>query len=227
MTLTAGDIKKFSYELGADLCGIAPIERFVEAPEGFHPRDLLPECKSVIVLAKRFLHSTLNIGSTIPYSVVRNSLSARLDYMAVELSDKVEVKGFKALPVGTVGPCVWDDKTGKTRGLISLKHAAVQAGLGKIGKNTLLINNNYGNMLWLTGVLVSAELEGDAVAAYEGCIPNCRLCLDACPVKAMDGVSMNQQDCWNNTFEEMGGSQVLIKCFNCRKVCPNSLGIRS
>ncbi len=225
MNISSAEVKTIASELGADLCGIAPIERFGEAPEGFHPCDLMPECKSVIVLAKKFLHSTLNANSTIPYTVVRNSLSAALDFLAVELSAKLELKGLTALPVGTVGPCVWDEKTNKNRGLISLKHAAVQAGLGKIGKNTLLVNDKYGNMLWLTGVLVSKELERDPIARYNGCIPNCRLCLDSCPVKALDGVSMNQNDCWNNSFVDMGGSQLLVKCYNCKKVCPNSLGI--
>ncbi len=33
---------------GADLVGIAPVERFKDAPVGHRPTDFLPECKSVI-----------------------------------------------------------------------------------------------------------------------------------------------------------------------------------
>ena len=35
-------------EWGADLVGIAPVERFRDAPEGHKPTDFLPDTKSVI-----------------------------------------------------------------------------------------------------------------------------------------------------------------------------------
>ena len=52
-TLTAELIKQRAAELGADLCGIAPVERFSQAPAGFHPTDVLPDCRSVISVAAR------------------------------------------------------------------------------------------------------------------------------------------------------------------------------
>jgi hypothetical protein len=36
-------IKEIVMRLGADVCGIAGIDRFSEAPKGFHPRDVFPE----------------------------------------------------------------------------------------------------------------------------------------------------------------------------------------
>ena len=41
-------IKEIMFALGADLCGIASIDRFDNAPKGYHPLDVLPTCKSVI-----------------------------------------------------------------------------------------------------------------------------------------------------------------------------------
>ncbi len=41
-------VKEIMYSLGADLCGIASIDRFADAPAGYHPLDVLPTCKSVI-----------------------------------------------------------------------------------------------------------------------------------------------------------------------------------
>ena len=219
-------IKKIATELGADLCGIASVDRFKDAPEGFHPCDVLPECKSIIVLACKFLKSTLTAKSTIPYTDVRNELSRRMDNLAINLSYRLEANNVTAIPINSIGPTEWDAKTNKSRGIISLKHAAVAAGLGKIGKNTLLINDTYGNMIWLSAVLVSAELEPDPIALYEGCIPGCTSCLDSCPVQAMDGISMNQMACWNYAFGEHNGGEWRIKCFTCRKVCPHCLGIK-
>ena len=41
MSLT-DDVKSLALELGADLVGVAPIERFEGAPEFYHPQGLLP-----------------------------------------------------------------------------------------------------------------------------------------------------------------------------------------
>ncbi|MFX1365947.1 MAG: hypothetical protein ACFE9Y_13605, partial [Promethearchaeota archaeon] len=46
-------IKNRINNLGADLCGIASVDRFKDAPKGFHPIDIFPECKSIIVFLKR------------------------------------------------------------------------------------------------------------------------------------------------------------------------------
>ena len=48
--MTTQEVKQRLYDLGADLCGIASIDRFNGAPSGYHPLDVLPTCQSVIVL---------------------------------------------------------------------------------------------------------------------------------------------------------------------------------
>jgi hypothetical protein len=50
--LDAKNIKSIVHKQGADLCGIAPAHRFIQAPEGFHPTDIYEKCKSVIVFAR-------------------------------------------------------------------------------------------------------------------------------------------------------------------------------
>ena len=42
MKMSADDVKTAAVKLGADLCGIASVDRFTEAPKGFHPQDVLP-----------------------------------------------------------------------------------------------------------------------------------------------------------------------------------------
>ena len=225
MNMSSADVKKIATELGVDLCGIAPVDRFGDAPEGFHPRDVLPECQSVIVLACQFLKSTLFAKSTIPYTNVRNELSRKMDRLAIDLSYQLEAKSLPAIPINSIGPTEWDARTNRSRGIISLKHAAELAGLGKIGKNTLLINEKYGNMIWLSAVLVSVTLEPDSLAQYDGCIPDCHVCLESCPIQALDGVSINQEACRDYAFGQHNGGEWRIKCFSCRKVCPHCLGI--
>lgn len=53
--MTAGEIKSIAFDLGADLCGIAPVESFACAPTGFYPTDIFGDCRSVLVFAKKLL----------------------------------------------------------------------------------------------------------------------------------------------------------------------------
>jgi len=86
-------------------------------------------------------------------------------------------------------------------------------------------------MLWLGAVLTSAELSPDPPATYEGCPGSCRLCIESCPVKALDGVSINQRRCGSYAFGEENGlfghyGGWRIKCNVCRNVCPHGTGIK-
>jgi epoxyqueuosine reductase len=224
MMITSKEIKKMIMESGADLCGIASIDRFYEAPKGFHPCDVLPSCRSVVVFAKRFLKGTLQCKSTIPYTIVRNILSDKMDKMAVQLCIDLEILGVTAIPTGTNGPTVFDESTGRFRNIVSAKHCAVQAGLGRIGKNTLLVTPQYGNMIWLSVILVDIDLEADDVMEGSPCIDGCDLCVDVCPAKAVGEPELRQMDCWNYAFGGENGGDFKIKCFKCREICPNCLG---
>ncbi|MGB8454273.1 MAG: hypothetical protein WCD89_18315 [Anaerocolumna sp.] len=142
-------IKERLYHLGADMCGIAGLDRFSEAPEGYHPSDVLPTCKSVIVFVNRFLTGTLACRTAVPYTVVRNILSDKMDKMAVQFCIDLEKEGILAIPARTNGS-EWDENTGRFRSIVSAKHAAQAAGLGTIGRHSLLITPEYGSMVWLS-----------------------------------------------------------------------------
>ncbi len=219
-------IKEMAYELEADLCGIASVDRFNGAPQGYHPQDVLPDCQSIVVLGSRFLKSTLSAVSTIPYTDVRNRLTRKMDDMAIELSYQLEAINVNAVPINAIGPSEWDAAANKCRGIISLKHAAELAGLGKIGKNTLLVNETFGNMVWLSAILISDQLKPDPIIDYHTCSSKCTLCLDSCPMNALDGVSINQEKCWKYAFGTHNGGEWRIKCFECRKICPNCFGLK-
>lgn len=73
----------------------------------------------------------------------------------------------------------WDSSTNRWRSIISQKHAAQAAGLGTIGRHSLLITPEFGSMVWLGAVLVDAELEADPL--LKPLCTNCNLCAEACP----------------------------------------------
>lgn len=67
--LDSKGVKEIMFALGADLCGIASIDRFANAPKGYHPLDVFPACKSVISFGCRFPVGTLICKSDVPYVV--------------------------------------------------------------------------------------------------------------------------------------------------------------
>lgn len=220
--MTAAELKQKILGMGADVCGIAGVERFSRAPEGFHPRDILPGVKSVVVFGKQFPKSVMGLKTMAPYMMVRNNLLAITDLIAVQLTEDIVQEGFAAAPIPSSEPYeYWDAENRHGRGILSLKHAAELAGLGSIGKNTLLINPKYGNRLWLGAVLTDMPLEQDELTE-QLCLKNCRICLDACPQKALDGVTIVQKKCREICFASSEGGGGMYVCNICRRECPFS-----
>jgi len=220
-------IKEFAFASGAELCGIAAIERFDDAPEGFHPRDIYTDCRSVVVLGKALPKGLSQISPRIVYNHMGDVNMAELDRIALRIAMFIERLGGIAVPLPCDGPYeYWEPDTHTGKGLLSMRHAAVAAGLGSLGKNTLLINSTYGNMVNVGAVLTDLTLASDPLSE-ELCIPECRRCLDACPVHALDGVSANQLLCRANTYDENARGFSVVNCNRCRVVCPMALGARA
>lgn len=210
------------YSLGADLCGIASIDRFSEAPRGYHPSDVFPACRSIISFACRLPLGAILCDSPIPYTRIRNSLTPKLDAIALDLSIELEKQGILSVPIPT-NESQWDASTGRWRSIVSQKHAAQAAGLGTIGRHSLLITPEFGSMVWLGCVLCDVELQPDELKAP--ICNNCGLCVNACPVHALDGDQLAQQTCWDHAFGDNQETQAwAITCHRCRDVCPYNLG---
>ncbi len=225
--INADFIKEKALQKGADLCGIAPISRFEKAPKGFHPRDIFPDCRSIIVFASRFPLSTLQAVSNSPYTIVRNKMVERLDQISFSFSCDLEREGVISIPIPSSDPYdFWDQEQNHGRGILSLKHSAELAGLGRIGKNTLLINEQFGNMIWLGAILIDIDLESDAIVTTDIC-KKCKVCLESCPQKALTGKTIIQKLCREKSTTFTDGGGWVLSCNICRKVCPHYKGIKS
>jgi len=218
-------VKRIILNKGADLCGIANIDRFIDTPVGFHPSDIYSNSKSVIVLAKRLSKGLAYVNPRIVYNHANGLSISVVDRITHEASIEIEQLGCIAVPLPCDGPYdYWEKDNMKGKGLLSMRHAAVLAGLGSIGKNTLLINRLYGNFLTLGAILTDLDLQSDPLSE-ELCIENCHLCLNSCPVKALDGNTANQKLCRPHTYTSNDRGFDVVNCNKCRTICPRKFGI--
>lgn len=227
--LLTQQIKDHAMLLGADLCGIADADRFIEAPPGHHPTDMLPDCRSVIVVASRFPTDQLDVVGD-AYTVARDNMREKMNQIAVRLSAWINSLGLKSQEVLAAGR-ITREADGRIRDQLSLKHAGMLAGLGKIGRNSLLINEQYGNMIWISAVLTTTSLASDPLADYAACLPKCRRCAEACEVSAFEDQNVQQQVCYSHAFRKTSGRKdgktEIIVCNTCRVVCPHAFGLGS
>ncbi|SHI15830.1 Epoxyqueuosine reductase QueG (queuosine biosynthesis) [Sporobacter termitidis DSM 10068] len=220
------EIRKLFKKLGADVCGIANIDRFGGAPAGFHPRDIYPECQSVAVFGVAIPRGLYEAGPRVIYNRFSAITKIELDRIAYNASLELERNyGGAAVPLPSDGPYeYWDAEKLEGRGLISMRHAAALAGLGAFGKSALLLNGKYGNTLNFGAVLLELDLPSDD-DAESICLDGCRRCLESCPVGALDGTGANQKLCRPNTYFENARGFEITNCNSCRAVCPMRFGI--
>lgn len=240
-------IKQLAREVGFDLVGIAP----AVTPDGYHqfldwldagfagemgylerrkaayqhPRYVMSSVKSVLML-------TLNYRTEEPPP--QDGTQARISRYAWGSTDyhKVIRKKLKQLSrqIREHYPeC-------ETRGVVDTaplmeRDYAQLAGLGWIGKNTLLLSKTEGSWFFLAGLLLSDELDYDEPHNTSHC-GTCTRCLDACPTDAfVEAGTLDARKCISYLTIELrdqpiplelrsGLQEWVFGCDVCQDVCP-------
>jgi epoxyqueuosine reductase QueG len=110
-------------------------------------------------------------------------LSLKNNYlMARRIEDHYQVKAA-GVPVSY--PLDMSPEVMGFTGDVSLRHAAVAAGLGVFGRHNLVINPRFGTRIIFTAVLTELPLSSDPPVQEELCT-RCDLCVEVCPAHALD-----------------------------------------
>ncbi|MFN2644969.1 MAG: hypothetical protein ABR570_08260 [Burkholderiales bacterium] len=182
--LTASEIKAKARELGADLVGIADGARI----DTSHITEL--DGGRVIVLAKHLSDGVARIRRWDDRHKYYNDELAltHLEETSLELVYWLEDAGYPALivPPTHVDPSQYRDQPSEhLTPMLSLAHAAVEAGLGTLGLNLELLTPEYGPRVVLTAVLTSVAVDCDQPMTHALCLgPSCGRCLKTCPPDA-------------------------------------------
>ncbi|MBW2168342.1 MAG: epoxyqueuosine reductase [Deltaproteobacteria bacterium] len=225
--------------------GFAPANRFKDAPEKHHPTNACKDAQTVIVFGITMPQGMLHSPDYNLHFLHRtyHTVYMHLDKLGLDLCNFIESQGdYFAVPIPSFAPLVYHDL--EPWGIISLKHAAVHAGLGAFGRSGLMCHPVYGSLLRLGAVVTSADLPGDPVIEEDPCPPKCNACQEVCPSEAFDSEGgFNKLTCMGYCIkhaiypialkDEQGlknieriihtaGYNYWLKCDECLKVCPNN-----
>ncbi len=243
-------IKSHALELGFDACGISRV-RFLEEDskklgewlekdmhgemsymanyfeKRTNPEELLPGAKSVISVLLNYFPAEEQKDLAAP---VISKYAYGNDYHFVIKRKLKELLGFIHREIGEVTGRAFVDSAP-----VLDRAWARNAGLGWIGKNTMLISKEHGSFVFIGELIIDLELSADIpVKDYCG---NCTMCIDACPTGAIvQPYVMNGSKCISYfTIEKKGEipdqfkgkfRNRLFGCDICQDVCPWNRKIR-
>jgi ferredoxin len=196
--LTAERVKEFAKDWGADIVGIAPIDRFEGAPMERDPKFIMPRAKSIIGLGFRIHRGIFRgVEEQTFYSGYSLMGFAHInDYFAPltlrRLCNLFEDHGYEALPYHdrsthfsrNSGRAASPDKPAPDV-FLNFRIAAVLCGMGEIGYSNMFLSPEFGPAQRLAFVITEAELEPDPLFQGRLC-DRCRACERACPAAAIE-----------------------------------------
>lgn len=184
------------------------------------PSSLLPGAKSVICCALKYDYQ----------GVGRRARFARGPDYHIVVREKLAaiVREIERMVPSARTKCCVDTSP------IMEKALAQRAGLGWIGKHSILVNPHFGSWFVLGEIITDVELEPDG--PMENRCGDCRRCLDACPTSALDGSSLDARRCISYLtieFKDMIDPQFTHEiaegsygCDICQEVCPYNRDVR-
>jgi epoxyqueuosine reductase QueG len=174
------ELKKFAADLGITLFGAACVKsikkEFLFSDETL--RDLDYTISLGLRLSDGILEDITGFPTKVYYHHYRQA-NAILDQIAFKVSNFIQSKGYRALPVPASQIVDWV----KQAAHLSHKKIGEMAGIGFIGRNNLLVNPEIGSRFRLVTILTNMPLDPDVKLAKD--CGACRACVNVCPAGAI------------------------------------------
>ncbi len=226
------EIKNLLTERGAVSCGFSKC-----ASDDAYLRRL-PTAISLAVQVSDAVVDEITDAPTMSYFHHYRTLNYFIDQLQLALGFYLQKEGYSFFPIPASQSIPSTEKPFSAK--FSHKQAAVLAGMGKIGRNCLFLENTYGPRVRLgtvfTNFIPVSLAESPAPSKNteynhglsEHCT-SCRVCIDSCPAHALFGRDstsarrehlLDPEKCssfMKNEFQHIGRGAV---CGVCMSVCP-------
>lgn len=177
-------IKEFALSLGVDDVGFAAAEDY-NSPLSPRLESLFPEVRSIIVMAYR---EPDNCESPNPQILFNGRMELAEFARSCNFKTMQFVRrefGAKTMSVPLSFPLPMTLETKGSVGDVSLRHAAVAAGLGVFGRHNLVIHPVLGSRVIFSAVLTDLPLKSGAPVEEKLCT-DCGICVENCPGNALE-----------------------------------------
>jgi len=207
--MTSEQVKEVARRCGADVVGIASMDRFEGAPLNMDPRQIFPDAKAAVVMGFRVLRGCyrgIEEGTYFAALAMSGYSAPNLLWAPTTLWNVckyLEDSGYEAVPITNVesryGFRYSHDKSRSSEEFYSepvapgkpapdvmpsLRFAAVAAGLGEIGYSKLLLTPQFGPRQRLAMLLTDAPLTPDPLFDGQIC-DRCMQCVRWCSGQAI------------------------------------------
>lgn len=185
-------IENYAIDLGADLVGIANIERFKNAPVMMSPQGIMPSAEAVVVLAIHHPDSIIQLDGEKSSQILKTynvqmTMNQKLDDMAFKIANFIDMLGYEAVPIASSN--IW-----RYRNFMNLEanfapdmshiYAATCAGLGQLGWNGLTTTPEYGAWNRFVSIITDAPLDATPLYDETKLCDMCGECIRHCPTDA-------------------------------------------
>lgn len=194
-----GFVNQFDQQLNIDVNKLSKV-----AVLSTNPCEILPECKTVIVLAIKYEGNTKNNFARFSWGEdYHTKIKNSFEELANSFDDGILLVDTHSL---------------------NERYFASKSGIGYIGKNSMFISDKFGSFCHLALILTSEHIVGNRESKKR--CGECVKCINACPVNAIE----NQIDCRKCISEKLQSRNNLefdkllnvYGCDECQNVCPHN-----
>lgn len=217
--------RAFACLADADVFGVAAVEDTRDTPLYESATSLLPGARSIVVIGMEVFPEVVGLvepqrqmgeaSANDIYPPHLEYLNGRLNRALYDLAKIYRGAGYRALPLPSLGT---PTDARFMRGILSFKHAGEYAGLGKIGRSSLLITPQFGPRTRLACLLTNAEIPSTRRAIEDPCASCPELCVANCPAEALATPAAGQPYAINK-FACSSFRQAAGLCATCVSIC--------
>jgi epoxyqueuosine reductase QueG len=201
-------LRNLCLEFGAADARFIEVDRPAIANQRVAILEALPTTKTIASLAFRLNREALRTVFHSLTSLEFHHTWDRANRSAHDVVSGLQEMGIPALNLSAGFPYEADRWPGIMH-FVSDKPIAVEAGLGKMGWNRMVIHPRFGDGIVLGTILIGSELSSyDGPTEFNPCI-ECKLCVSVCPTGAIgaDG-NFNFLPCFVHNYRERAGNFV-------------------